>query len=78
MAAIAVTTTAQQLPSGIFTIRNEGAVNCRLGNTASDASDANGMKLAAGEVFPNIPSNGIGGPLWIRCETGTCDVRIVY
>ena len=74
MAKIDVNTTAQPLPNGAFTLRNEGEVNCRLGNTAADAATGEGMKLAPGEVFPRSGSL----PLFIRCESGSCDVRIIY
>lgn len=71
MATITATTTAVQLPRGTWTIRNEGAVTCRLGATAADAADGQGMKLAAGEVYPG--ANG----LWYRSESATSDLRIL-
>jgi hypothetical protein len=74
MASITATTTPAQLPSGAFTIRNEGAVDCRLGNTSADAAVDQGMKLAAGEVYPHSGAQ----PLWIRSASSTCDVRLLY
>lgn len=74
MAAMTVTTTPQQVPTGWSLAQNLGPGTVWFASTAANASATNGVQLPVGGVLD--PFVGDQTPsLWVMVASGTADLR---
>jgi hypothetical protein len=74
VAALTVTTAAQQVPDGWAVVQNLGPVDVWFSSTAANASATQGTKLAVGGTLDVFVGDQTP-TLWVATASATADLR---